>query len=114
MEGFSLGASLEVTREVVEASRNRHLIDLMNDPFFESVLKSFRLSLVEQRERLLLAYRGAAYDDIREVILALLNSADNLLQLLPISSGSSWGEIPGDTVEQKMGVATAYRLFPAR
>ncbi len=114
MKGFILGASPEVARKMVMACRNRHLADLMNDPFFKSEMKALRLSLIEQRKHLILAYGSATNNEVRKIILVLLNSADNFLQLLPVDSDPSWGEIPSDTVKNEMGIATGISPVPGK
>ncbi|MFH1892990.1 MAG: hypothetical protein ABIK83_09970 [Candidatus Zixiibacteriota bacterium] len=109
----TIGASLEVAREMLIADRNRRLANLMNDSLFESELKSFRLSLIEQREHLLFAYGRATGDDIRKIILILLNSADAFLQLLAIENGPL-GKWPRNTVEEKMGISTGVAFVPGK
>jgi hypothetical protein len=95
---------------MIIADRNRCLADLINDPLFESELKSFRLSLIEQRKHLLLAYGSATSDDIRKIILVLLNSADNFLELLSIENSSLW-KPPCDTVKDEMGITAGISLI---
>jgi len=109
MKDEGIGASPEVARDMLIASRNRRLAHLMNDSLFESELKSFRASLVEQRQHLFLAYGRATRDDIREIILVLLNSADMFLKLLP-AEGSALGERPRDAMKQKMGIVAGITL----
>jgi hypothetical protein len=109
----TIGASPEVAREMLIASRNRHIADLMNDSLFERELKSFRFSLIEQRKHLLFAYGSTTSNDIRKIILVLLNSADAFLQLLTFESGPL-AEVPCNTVEEKMGIITGVAFVPGK
>ena len=108
-----IGASSEVAREMIIADRNRRLANLMNDSLFESELKSFRFSLIEQRKHLLLAYGSAGSDDIRKIILILLNSADAFLKLLS-GENCSLTEVPRDPMKEEMRIAARISCSPAR
>lgn len=106
----TIGASPEVARDMPIASRNRRLANLMNDSLFESELQAFRASLIEQRQHLLRSYGSAVRDDIREILLVLLNSADAFLKLLAIENGPL-GKWPCNAVEEKMGIVTSVALI---
>ena len=106
----TIGTSPEVTCDMIIASRNRRLANLMNNSFFESKLKSFRFSLIEQRKYLLLAYGSTVGDDIRIVILVLLNCTDAFMELLSIES-SPLTEFPPDTVKEEIGITAGVSLI---
>ena len=85
----------------------------MNDALFESELKSFRFTLIEQRENLLFAYRCSTSDDIRKIILVLLNSANTFLKLFAVED-CTLIERPSDTVKEEMGIITGIAFVPGK
>ena len=107
----TLGASPEVAREMIMADRNRHFANLVYDSFFESELKSFGLTLVEQRQNLLHIYGCSTSNDIRPITLVLLNVTDTLLQLFSIKA-CSLPKIPRDSVKKKMRITASIPLAP--
>ena len=107
----SIGASPESGRGSIIASRNRRLADLMSDPFFESELRSLRLSLIEKRENLLHAYGKAAGADLRTTILVLLNNTDSFLKLLSIE-GRSVGEGSTQALKREGRATVGQSHFP--
>ena len=104
-----IAASPEVARDMIIASRNRRLANLMNDSLFESELKSFRFTLVEQREHLLSAYGCSASNDICKIILVLLNCTNTFLKLFP-GKNIPLVERPCDAVKEKMGIVAGVAL----
>ena len=106
----TIGTSSEVTCNMIIAGRNRHLANLMNNFLFESKLKSFRFSLIEQRKYLLLAYGSMTGDDIRIIILVLFNCTNAFMELLSIEGGPLT-EFPRDTMKEEIGITVSVSLI---
>jgi hypothetical protein len=106
----AIGASPEVTREMLIASRNRRIADLMYDSLFQSELQVFRGALIEYRKHLIIAYMGAISNDLRNISLILLHRTDEFLKLLP-SEGLAFFEWPSDPVKQEGGSVAGVTLF---
>ena len=107
----SIGASPEVARDMMITNRNKYIANLINDSFFESEIKSFRLSLIEQRNNFHLTYGSATRDDLLHIILVLLNRTEVFLKLFPCGS-SALREVPNYTVKEEVGIITSVPFVP--
>jgi len=111
--GQAIGASPEVARDMVMAERNRRIANFMNDALSEGEFNTFRLSLIEQRNHLYQIYGSTTNDDIRQILLVLLQRTAEFIKLFP-GVGGSLTECPCNAVKKKVCIVGGISFGPCK